>query len=56
LCWGLKAAAEYWGVRIYEDSKATSIERDGVGVLVTTPLGKVRAGKVALATNDFKPL
>ena len=56
LCWGLKAAAEYLGVRIYEDSKATSIERDGVGVLVTTPLGKVRAGKVALATNAFKPL
>ena len=56
LCWGLKAAAEYLGVRIYEDSKATSIERDGVGVLVTTPLGRVRAGKVALATNAVKPL
>jgi glycine/D-amino acid oxidase-like deaminating enzyme len=56
LCWGLKAAAESLGVRIYEDTKATSIERDGVGILVTTPLGAVRAGKVALATNAFKPL
>jgi glycine/D-amino acid oxidase-like deaminating enzyme len=27
-----------------------------VGVLITTPLGRVRAGKVALATNAFKPL
>lgn len=56
LVWGLKAAAESLGVRIYEDTKATAIERDGVGVLVTTPLGQVRAGKVALATNAFPPL
>jgi glycine/D-amino acid oxidase-like deaminating enzyme len=56
LAWGLKAAAESLGVRIYEDTKATSIERDGVGIMVHTPLGRVRAGKVALATNAFKPL
>jgi len=56
LAWGLKRAAESLGVRIYEDTKALSIERDGVGVLVTTPLGRLRAGKVALATNAFKPL
>ena len=56
LAWGLKAAAESLGVRIYEDSKATSLERDGVGVLVKTPLGAVRAGKVALATNAARPL
>ena len=56
LAWGLKAAAESLGVRIYEDTKALSVERDGVGVMVTTPLGRVRAGKVALATNAFKPL
>jgi glycine/D-amino acid oxidase-like deaminating enzyme len=56
LVWGLKAAAMSLGVRIYEDTKATSLERDGVGVLITTPLGRVRAGKVALATNAFKPL
>jgi glycine/D-amino acid oxidase-like deaminating enzyme len=56
LVWGLKAAAMSLGVRIYEDSKATSIEKDGVGVLITTPLGRIRAGKVALATNAGKPL
>jgi glycine/D-amino acid oxidase-like deaminating enzyme len=56
LAWGLKAAAESLGVRIYEDTKATSLARDGVGVLVATPLGQVRAAKVALGTNAFKPL
>jgi glycine/D-amino acid oxidase-like deaminating enzyme len=43
-------------VRIYEDTKATEVERDGIGVLVTTALGKVRARRVALATNAYKPL
>jgi glycine/D-amino acid oxidase-like deaminating enzyme len=56
LVWGLKAAAESLGVRIYEDTKATDLKRDGVGVMVTTPLGAIRAGKVALGTNAFKPL
>jgi len=56
LVWGLKAAAESLGVVIYEDTKATWIEKDGVGVIINTPLGAVRAGKVALATNAFKPL
>jgi glycine/D-amino acid oxidase-like deaminating enzyme len=56
LAWGLKAAAESLGVRIYEDTKATSLERDGVGVLISTPLGRVRAARVALATNAFPPL
>ncbi len=56
LVWGLKAVAASLGVRIYEDSKATGMEKDGVGVLVDTPLGRVRAAKVALATNAFKPL
>ena len=51
LVWGLKCGGESLGVRIYEDTKATAIEKDGVGVLVTTPLGDVRAGKVALGTN-----
>ena len=56
LAWGLKAAAASHGVRIYEDSKATSLRQDGSGILVKTPLGGVRAAKVALATNAFKPL
>ena len=56
LVWGLKAAAEQLGVRIYEDTKATQLKRDGIGVMVTTPLGAIRAGKVALGTNAFKPI
>ncbi len=56
LVWGLKRVALELGVRIYEDTKAESIERDGVGVLVQTPLGNVRAAKVALATNASTPL
>ncbi len=56
LVWGLKAAAESLGVRIYEDTKATRLARDGVGVLVSTPLGAIRAERVALATNASKPL
>jgi glycine/D-amino acid oxidase-like deaminating enzyme len=56
LAWGLKAAAEQLGVRIYEDTKATGIERDGVGTVVKTPLAPVRTARVALATNAFKPL
>ena len=56
LAWGLKSAAERLGVRIYEDTKATELERDGVGVLVHTPLADVRAARVALGTNAFKPL
>ena len=56
LVWGLKAAAESLGVRIYEDTKVTGLEHDGVGVMATTPLGRVRAGRVALGTNAFPPL
>jgi glycine/D-amino acid oxidase-like deaminating enzyme len=56
LAWGLKAAAESLGVRIYEDTKATDLTRDGGGILVMTPLGRVRAARVALGTNAFPPL
>ena len=56
LAWGLKAAAESLGVRIYEHTKATKLEHDGIGVLVHTPFAKVRAGRVALGTNAFPPL
>src|SRR5690606_31263261 len=56
LVWGLKRTAESLGVRIYEDTKATDLKRDGLGVMVPAPLGAIRAGKVALATNAFKPV
>ncbi|MGI9053956.1 MAG: NAD(P)/FAD-dependent oxidoreductase [Ilumatobacteraceae bacterium] len=56
LAWGLKSAAERLGVRIYEDTKAIHLDRDGVGVLVKTPLANVRAARVALGTNASRPL
>ena len=34
LAWGLKRVAEELGVRIYEHSKATELDRDGVGMIV----------------------
>ena len=56
LAWGLKRVAEDLGVRIYEHSKATDISRDGTGVMVTTPLGRVRCARVVLGTNADRPL
>jgi glycine/D-amino acid oxidase-like deaminating enzyme len=56
LAWGLKAAAQSLGVRIYEDTRAVDVKRDGVGVLVNTPLGRVRAARVAVCTNAFAPI
>ena len=56
LAWGLKRAAESLGVRIYEDTKAVDLEHSGSGITVTTPLSSIRACRVALATNAFKPL
>ena len=56
LAWGLKRAAELLGVRIYEDTKAVGLEHSGNGITVVTPLSSIRAHRVALATNAFKPL
>ena len=56
LAWGLKTAAESLGVRIYEDTKAVGLDYSPGGIVVETPLSKVNAKRVALATNAFKPL
>ena len=56
LAWGLKRVAEELGVRIYEHTRATALERDGRGVSVTTPLGSIRCAKVVLGTNADRPL
>ena len=57
LVWGLKARGDVArACASTRTPRRRRIEKDGVGVLVTTPLGRVRAGKVALATNAFKPL
>lgn len=47
---GLRRACERLGVRIYESTPATSLERVGAVMEVKTPHGSVRAPMVALAT------
>jgi len=56
LAWGLKRVAEQLGVRIHEDTRATGLERDGAGMAVRTPLATIRAHRVALGTNTWRPL
>jgi glycine/D-amino acid oxidase-like deaminating enzyme len=56
LAWGLREAALGDGVRIHEHTRVTSLRRDGEGVLLETPAGRLRARRVLLATNAYKPL
>ncbi|WP_246159549.1 NAD(P)/FAD-dependent oxidoreductase [Nocardioides antri] len=56
LAWGLADAAEQQGVRIAERTRVTGIRRTGDTMEVTTTGGVVRARRVALATNVFRPL
>lgn len=56
LAWGLAAAAERRGVQIYENTPVRSLGRIGAGVLAGTDHGRVRAGRVALATSAYPPL
>ncbi|HEY1974434.1 MAG TPA: FAD-dependent oxidoreductase [Pseudonocardia sp.] len=56
LAWGLRAACLRLGVRIYERSPATELTTERTGSSVRTPYGRVRASRVALATNAFRPL
>lgn len=56
LAWGLAAACERRGVRIFEHTPVRSLGRIGAGVLVGSDHGRVRAGRVALATSAFPPL
>ncbi|MCP4327478.1 MAG: FAD-dependent oxidoreductase [Alphaproteobacteria bacterium] len=53
LAWGLRRAAIDLGVRLYEDTPLTGLERDGAAMAVRTHDGLVRAPKVLLATNAF---
>ena len=56
LAWGLRAAAVDLGVRIAEHMPVTSLRRQGSGVELRTPHGRIRARRVALATNAFPGL
>ncbi len=48
---GLAAAAERAGARIFENTRATSVDPAGVRKRIETPQGRVRAGHVVLAGN-----
>lgn len=56
LAWGLRRVCLSLGIRLYEDSPVTQLEEDGHFVIAQTPHGRVRAERVALATNAFPPL
>jgi glycine/D-amino acid oxidase-like deaminating enzyme len=56
LAWGLRRAALEDDVRIHEGTRVTGLRREGAGVVLETPGGRVRAGRVVLATNAFQPL
>jgi glycine/D-amino acid oxidase-like deaminating enzyme len=56
LAWGLRKACLDLGVRFYENSPVTKLEEEDKSVLAHAPHGRVRAARVALATNAFPPL
>jgi glycine/D-amino acid oxidase-like deaminating enzyme len=56
LAFGLRRAAIELGTRVHERTPVTSAETTGAGVELTTPGGRVRAGRVLLATGAYPPL
>lgn len=56
LAWGLKRACLEKGVRVYEHTPALQLASSGAGMAVRTPYGRIRARRVALATNIFPSL
>ena len=56
LAWGLTCAASVRGVRLFENSLVTGVDRDGTGLVVRTKDGQVRTPRVLLATNAYPPL
>jgi glycine/D-amino acid oxidase-like deaminating enzyme len=53
LAWGLARAVEALGVTIHDDSRMTTLERAGAGMVVGTPTGSVRTHQVVVATGAF---
>ena len=56
LAWGLARACAGLGVRFYERTPVTALARAASGVDLSTPWGALRARRVVLATNAFRPL
>ena len=53
---GLREAALRAGVRLFERTPVSGLEREGDAVRVATPGGRVRARRVVLATSGYPPL
>jgi glycine/D-amino acid oxidase-like deaminating enzyme len=57
LAWGLRDACLAQGVKIYEGTRVTELEKSGTGMTLRTLNGRqVRAERVALGTNVFPSL
>jgi glycine/D-amino acid oxidase-like deaminating enzyme len=56
LAWGLRKACLDLGVQFYEHSPVIKLEEEDQNVFANSGHGKVRAARVALATNAFPPL
>ena len=56
LAWGLRKACLDKGVRIFEQTKAVTLDSHRDGVDVVCEYGRVKARSVALGTNAFPPL
>jgi len=56
LAWGLRKACLDLGIRLYEHSAVDKLEEENNHVIAQTAHGRVRAARVALATNAFPPL
>lgn len=50
---GIAAAAQRGGARIFGNSPATGLQRDGAGWRVTTPQGQVQAQRVVLSCGGY---
>lgn len=56
LAWGLAAACRSLGVKIYESTPMTSLDRIGTSMVVTTPRGAITGRAVVLGTGAFDPV
>ncbi len=56
LAWGLARVCAERGVRFYERTPVTALERTHAGVELRARGGTLRARRVVLATNGFRPL
>jgi len=52
----LRRVALAQGVEIYEETPAHALREDGDAIVIETPRGRIRAARVAMATNAAPPL